>query len=198
MLAPLNSHYTQDAMRNTDPLLRPELVIRIGGGDDWQSSVGSEGEATLGLLAGLRSAQDEATGWNQIVAAALSAADVSAPVNGTVRVRLPLLCETCASYAIGAPETIRLSIPDVAVLSDNPISAFGRVVINASAGTVEVGGSIASSNASELDLVDPSPRTLQLRLIGDLWEGRMGQSGRCHPTYSTLLPSLHYSITALF
>jgi len=96
-----------------------------------------------------------------------------------VRVRLPLLCaanESRATYSIREPETISLRVPAAALLSDLSIDARGALVINASAGTLELGGSLAP-NASEAALVEPAPGTLRLALRSDTWEGRIGQSG---------------------
>ena len=167
----------QRATRDAAAAAELELEVEVGGGDDWEQSVGTAGELTTALLlAGLRSAQAEATGWNAVVQPALSHAHLSAPRNGSVTVRLPQLCASCAGYEISSPETIQLTIPAEALLSRTPIPLATTLVVNASAGSLQLGGSLAA-NATEADLRDAMPRELELRLSGDVWQPRLGQRG---------------------
>ena len=144
------------------------LRVTIADGDGWEPTIGTDGAATAALLSALRSPQEGARGWNAIVHPALTFADVSAPANNSVSIRLPRLCDACTAYAIDAAETVRLVIPAPAVLSGTPIAAAGMVAINASAGEVAFGGSL-TGNATERDVRDAAARELMLVLSGDTW-----------------------------
>jgi hypothetical protein len=119
-----------------------ELVISVGGGDGWVPSVGDDHPSTTALLAALRSSQAEPYGWNAVVLPALGHAHVSAPSEGNVSIRLPWLCDGCDGYAISEPETLQLTIPAEAVLSNSAIPLATEVVITATAGILELGGSL--------------------------------------------------------
>jgi hypothetical protein len=165
----------RDATRDRARAAEATLHITIGAGDGWAEGVGEPGsEATAALLAGLTSEQSEANGWNAVIGRALEHANVSRPVNGTVTVQLPQLCDSCPQYSIGAPETVRLVVPAAALLSSSPISAAGSICINASAGEVVLGGTLADG-ATDHDVADVRMRSLELRLREDTWALRMGQ-----------------------
>ena len=105
---PLLSAGSEKVVRNAmvDPHVAAEveLEITVGGGDGWAEGVGQLGHpATTALLHSLKSLQGEEQGWNAVVSPLLGGANVSAPVNGTVRLRLPQLCSTCDTYSIEAP-----------------------------------------------------------------------------------------------
>ena len=74
------------------------------------------------------------------------------------------------------PLPLRSMLPKVALLSKTPIPLAATIVINASAGLLQLGGSLAA-NATEADLRDAAPRELELRLSGDAWQPRLGQRG---------------------
>ena len=94
----------QNAMEDPHVAAEVELEISIGGGDGWAEGVGDVGHrATIALLHSLKSLQGEGQGWNAVVSPLLGGANVSAPVNGTVRLRLPQICSTCERYSIEAP-----------------------------------------------------------------------------------------------
>ena len=175
LLAVASEALVLNATRSRTAAAEATLEISVGGGDGWASGVGVPGSApTAALLAGLTAEQSEPSGWNAIVRPSLGSANVSAPVNGTVRLSLPQLCDACL-YSIASPETIRLVVPAAALLSGSPVLAAGALVINASAGAVVLGGSLAAG-AADRDIADVHPRVLELRLLDDAWEPRMGHA----------------------
>jgi hypothetical protein len=146
----------RDATRDRARAAEATLHITIGAGDGWAVGVGEPGsEATAALLAGLTSEQSEANGWNAVIGRALEHANVSRPVNGTVTVQLPQLCDSCPQYSIGAPDTVRLVVPAAALLSSSPISAAGSTCSSGMA----LDGSILNSNR---------PRSVMWRLLWSL------------------------------
>ena len=79
------------------------------------AQVGQQGSAaTLALLEGLSAEQSGAGGWNAIIKPQLRYANVSAPVNGTIRLQLPQLCDECGEFSIDSPETVRPGLRDQA------------------------------------------------------------------------------------
>ena len=67
---------------------------------------------------------------------------------------------------------MRVVLPAEALRSGASIAATGELTLNASAGTVSLGGSLAAGSAREGDLSDAAERELTLTLSGDVWEFR--------------------------
>ena len=84
-----------------------------------------------------------------------------------------------AAYAIGAPETVTLTIPAAAISTRLPQPVVGTVVINATAGTLGVGGRLIALD-TEASLRDTaSPQELELVLTDDTWaEATLLSGGR--------------------
>ena len=81
--------------------------------DEWKQDVGRISSASQRLLDGLRSEQDEPTGWNAIVANGLVPTDLKRKFGGYLLLSVPQF----GLYDIAAPETISLAIPGAALRS---------------------------------------------------------------------------------
>lgn len=79
------------------------------------------------LLAGLDSAQSEATGWDAVVKASLAAADIELVSPTVVTLTLP----AAPSYNITADETLTWTVPAAALESGSPIVATPTVQVTA-------------------------------------------------------------------
>lgn len=94
--------------------LRHTLEIELYD-DAWLPSVGEEGSAATNLLLGaITSRQDEPYGWNNIVRARLTAANLMRSTDTRVTITLP----DAANYSIDVPDTIEITIPAKCVVSD--------------------------------------------------------------------------------
>ena len=117
--------------------LAPQSFTVTLTGDVWDPAIGiAPGAHTQGFIAGLSSAQDEATGWNAVVQPALSHAHLSRLSDTQLRVALPAR----AAYDISQPETVSLIIPAAALLSRQPIAASPSFVVAATGGTAVLRG----------------------------------------------------------
>jgi len=88
------------------------LVLTLAGaGISWETSVGDDNAVTTALIGGIDSAQSEGTGWNDVVQAGLTYANVVRTDSTTVTITLPAF----ASYDITADETITVTVPASAV-----------------------------------------------------------------------------------
>ena len=104
--------------------------------DEWANSVGRFGSTTSQLLAGIRSGQSEAMGWNAIISAGLVPTDLRRLDATHLIVHVPQF----AAYEISEPETVTLSIPANALRSGQPIAASMSFVVQALAGTAQLHG----------------------------------------------------------
>ncbi len=85
--------------------------------DTWAATVGGNNQITTFLIAGLTSAQSEATGWNAVVRAGLTSGNVDRTSATVVTITLPAF----ATYAITADETITVTIPPSALAQSTAV-----------------------------------------------------------------------------
>ena len=130
----LLANATEADLRSAEPL---SVVVRLRG-DSFVHSVGDDSEATAALLAGFRSAQAEPAGWNVVALRALDFNAVTRLSPTALRIDVP----QCAQYAVRAPETLTLRVPDIAVASNLPIAATPSVVLRARPGVATLGGTL--------------------------------------------------------
>ena len=147
------------------------LIIHLQG-DTFVPAVLLPGEASAAMLASIRSDQNEPGGWNAVVQPALTYAalawDGEAP--SVLRLTLPQFY----LYSITAPETVKVSIPAVAVASARASRKPVEAVVLATRGTVRVGGDLLDA-ASDAGLRESVTSTLELALEGDTWLPNLGQ-----------------------
>ena len=118
--------------------------------DAWVAELGTPaGMATnRALLAGFVSAQSEAGGWNAVVSPALlvgctlmACPSVTRVTDQLARITLPQL----TSYDITLPETLQLTVPKRAVLSDQVVEAQNTFRVRATPGTATLAGSLLTA-----------------------------------------------------
>ena len=101
------------------------LIITLTN-DTWIATIGDDNAFTTGLIAGIDSAQAEATGWDAVVKAGMDYNDVARTNDTTVTVTL----SAEATYDISDNETITVTIPsDNLVTSDDPVIATPTIAI---------------------------------------------------------------------
>ena len=139
--------------RNREAMLQSEdgMTIEVTMVDDaWVAELGTPAAMATNraLLAGFVSAQSEAGGWNAVVAPALLAGCtliacpyVTRVSDQLARIRLPKL----TSYDITRPETLHLTLPARAVLSDQVIEAQNTFRVRATPGTATLAGSLLTA-----------------------------------------------------
>ena len=99
-------------------------------------------EASIALLAGLRSTSDAPHGWNAEVAPRLTAADVTRRDGITATIALGQF----GTYSIAEPETLRLEVPSYAVRTDVPaLVASPSLVVAATPGELALNGTLLRS-----------------------------------------------------
>jgi len=142
------------------------LNLTVNGGDKWDASVGVEGTATTALIANLRSAQDEAGGWNAIV---------QAGADGGARQHAVLQVGGAAAADGGlrdhGAETLSLRRSPPRRCSRSSRSTSPR----SSSSTRPPAASCSTARSPRT--ADAQPRALLLRLASDVWEPRLGQRG---------------------
>ena len=124
--------------------------------DAWVAELGTlAGMGTnRALLAGFVSAQSEAGGWNAVVSPALLAGctliacpSVTRVTDQLARITLPQL----TSYDITLPETLSLTVPKRAVLSDQVVEAQNTFRVRATPGTATLAGSLLTATRMGLN-----------------------------------------------
>ena len=107
-------------VRNTDAQLQNDeeisLVVRLTG-DSWVAAVDQGGEVTRELLAGLASAQSEAYGWNAVVRPFLGQRAGSLNITLQSTTELTIGLPSISLYDISVTESISLTIPPSALVS---------------------------------------------------------------------------------
>ena len=107
-------------VRNTDAQLQNDeeisLVVRLTG-DSWVAAVDHGGEVTRELLAGLASAQSEAYGWNAVVRPFLGQRAGSLNITLQSTTELTIGLPSISLYDISVTESISLTIPPSALVS---------------------------------------------------------------------------------
>ena len=164
----------------TEASLRSAATVEVEvllQGDMWAAGVGDDHPATVALLAGLRSAQDEPAGWNAAVLPALDFRHVTVDSPTALRIEL----RQVAFYQIDEPETITASIPATALASDLPVVASPQIVIRATPGSVVCGGSFATA-PTEAAIAGAAaiPGTLRLTLQRDSWSPSIVRAAALH------------------
>lgn len=124
--------------------------------DAWVAELGTPAgmETNRALLAGFVSAQSEAGGWNAVVLPALLAGctliacpSVTRVTDQLARITLPQL----TSYDITLPETLSLTVPKRAVLSDQVVEAQNTFRVRATPGTATLAGSLLTATRMGLN-----------------------------------------------
>ena len=161
------------------PSLRLDLL-----GDSWAAGIGefsmlngstpipANAPASRALLAGVRSQQGGATGWNRVVQAALGPLDISRLTNSSLLISLPA---ARSGYEISEPETMTVAVPEAALLSGRQVFAAPQFIILPTPGQGRLSNSLVLNN-SETD-VQGGGVQLTVTLIGDSWAPTIGQRG---------------------
>ena len=153
-------------------------------GDAWKPDLGEPGsQATAQLLAGLTSAQNEPRGWNAVVQARLSAANLRRESDTLAVITLP----NSADYSVDAPDTIEITISAACLRSDELIHVDGTVaspvwarwpalqvhplVISPIAGRAQV----TTDVVSEADF-KRGGHTINITLVSDTWVDAVGRT----------------------
>ena len=139
-------HITEAMLQASQPVVLDLVLWR----DEWVAGLGTPNvlPTNRALLAGLVSAQAEASGWNAVVLPALRAACnfLQCPLLERVtaqiaRVTIPAL----AGYDVAMPETIALTVPREAVLSDRVIPGRNSFRVRATPGKATLAGSLVDA-----------------------------------------------------
>ena len=173
---------------NEDALRSPQgdpLTIRITlFGTEWgpytqQEDFGSG--PTSDLLRGIKSAQSEPNGWNNVIAPMLTAPDVTKSADGaTIIITLP----PAPNYQIEEPETITVTIPGGdpsrsqalwTMLHEKPLVARPVFRIDPSLGMAQLSGDVLSGNVDERWLSLGQPIYFSITLTGDEFVQDVGQ-----------------------
>ena len=118
---------------------------------------------------GQRLPSAEPFGWDEIVLPQLGTENLLRFDDSTVRITIP----QCVNYDIRRPQTLELTVPPEAVLSNEGVRASNLVVIRATSGSVAASGSLL--NATERAVVDGA--SLVLTLTADTWQDDVGREG---------------------
>ena len=157
--------------------------------DTWQPDVGVEVGATLLLLSGLRSAQDETSGWNVIVLQTLDHTNIVRQSDFTLVLSLPMFPE----YGITAPETLTLTIPVGALTSNQSVVASPSVRIPAMPGTAFLFGPMLNATTEVRLGEGGGVADFNVTLVNDTWIDGVGLSDSV--AHYELSRSLLYAIS---
>lgn len=94
------------------------LIITLTG-DTWDANMGNDHASTTALIAGITSDGADAAGWNAVVKANLVFGDIARTSNTIVTITYGAE----STYAIGADETITVTVPAAAIAGATPIVA---------------------------------------------------------------------------
>ena len=152
-----------------------ELDIRNGGATivltlnnvQWEAAVGADNAQTQALIDGIDSAQAEGTGWDAVVKAGLTFANVVRTSDTVVTITLPAF----PGYNITANETITATIPASALDFPDAIIATPTFDIIFLAESAAVTGTVTDDD--EQDIRDGGS-TLVLTLTNVEWEANVG------------------------
>ena len=139
------------------------LTMKLTGGT-WLPTVGLEGAASSALLGGLRSAQDEAQGWNGAIQPLLTSVELARLDDTTVEVTIPQR----AGYDIASPETITLTVPPEATHAAQALTASEVITILPMAGSGRCAGNLMTAG-NDASVQAVGALTLELRLTDESW-----------------------------
>ena len=97
----------------TDIVAGGKTIVVTITNDTWVATVGLDNLITTGIINGLVSAQSEANGWNNVVQAGLTFADVTRDSDTQITILLPAF----ANYLITDNEVITVNVPSTAIAS---------------------------------------------------------------------------------
>ena len=125
--------------------------------DTWGATVGDDNAITTALINGIDSAGSEANGWDAVVKAGLTHADVTRDSPTVVTVLLPAF----ASYDITADETITVTVPNTALVTSSE-DVTGTPTFDITAIALRRGGGVSRRRRRRFQ---PYPRRV---LLGDV------------------------------
>ncbi len=137
--------------------------------DTWAPTIGADNSLTTGLIAGIDSGQSEDAGWDDVVKAGLTHANVARTSDTVVTITIPAF----AGFAITASETITVTVPaDNLDYSSTEVTASPTFSITNVAETCVTTGT-ATSSATAADIV-AGGLTVILTVAGDQWVSTLG------------------------
>ncbi len=108
------------------------IILTCQGDETWVATVGSDNAITTALIAGIDSAQSEASGWDAVVKANMVYTDVTRTSDTVVTITLG----SESTYSITDNETITITVPASAVTGAVETSVNNTFTITADAATV--------------------------------------------------------------
>ncbi len=137
--------------------------------DIWDATVGADNALTTGLIAGIDSAQSEGAGWDAVVKAGLTFANVTRTSDTVVTITLPAF----TGYAITATETVTVTVPaDNVQYSDAALVASPTISVANAAESCALTGTITGSVGE--GAVVAGSYTLIVTVTGDQWVTTLG------------------------
>lgn len=144
-----------------------QTLVLTAANDTWVATVGADNAITTALIAGLDSDGAAPAGWDAVVKAGLTYADVTRTSDTVVTITLPAF----ASYVIPTSETITATVPATALTAAGQVVASPTFAVTSEASTVALSGTVG--NLFESDVVDGG-KTIILTASNDTWVATVG------------------------
>ena len=146
------------------------IIITVSD-DTWESAIGDDNTITTALINGITGGGGG--DWADVTAA-LSYADVARTSATVVTITLPAV----SAYAIGADETVNISVPHDALVTTSSGSVPGNtaLTITNESPTATITGTIQDGSKDDESDIVAGVSTIIITLSGDIWEATVGDN----------------------